>query len=109
MAYTAEHLDAAVKGVKGNQINFVNKGKLAMPAKVKVNYTDGTNETLKWNGRDQTLAAKEGGRIKNVQIDPDEVLLDLDRTNNTWPRHLNIKPVPVYLPIYDITALMPDE
>jgi hypothetical protein len=104
------YLDASVAGVRGEQIYLRNKGQATMPVDVSVEFADGSTQNLVWDGKkkEETLDVSGGKRIKRVTLDPDQKLLELDRTNNSWPRHLAIKPVPIYLGLYDIPLFLPD-
>ncbi len=55
------------------------------------------------------IISKENKPIRQVILDPDEELLDIDRTNNFWPRRIYIKPVPLYIGLYDIPVFLPDD
>ncbi len=108
---TTDKFDAAVKSVRGNQITFQNRGKISMPAKVQVTTKDGQTQPLMWDGnsKEQTLDVTTDSPIKKVTLDPDAELLDTDRTNNAWPRTLRIKPIPLYVGLYDVPIFLPDD
>ncbi|MDO8501428.1 MAG: M1 family metallopeptidase [Gemmatimonadaceae bacterium] len=73
-------------------ITVRDKGDLAMPVIVRIDYADGTSrtETLpaeQWFTGTRMLAARVplGGKaIKSVTLDPDNRFQDLDRSNNSW-------------------------
>ncbi len=106
--YDARAFDLAVSKVKGNKVTVVNKGEIFMPAEMKVKMRDGSEQTMKVD-----VARKEEyelpGKIRRVVIDPEEKLLDIDRVNNSWPRKVNVKPVPIYIPLYDVPVFLPDD
>ncbi len=108
---TKEHCDYAVDKVKDGQITLANRGGIIMLVKIKVDYRDGTSEVLNWDGRDKEkkLTVPLGKTIQKVTLDPDQELLDIDRTNNSWPRTVRIKPVPLYFGLYDIPVFLPDD
>ena len=35
--------------------------------------------------------------------------MDLDRVNNNWKRKIDLKPVPLYYPIYEIPVFLKDD
>jgi hypothetical protein len=91
-------LDLAVTGVKyvdddpakGARVTVANLDRFAMPATLRVTYTDGSRIEVRvpvatWMQHTQFDVAVAGNkRIKSATIDPDGVLPDVDRTNNTF-------------------------
>jgi hypothetical protein len=80
--------DMAVTGIEDNRITLVNKGQLVLPATVEVQYVDGTKtrirvpvETWQSKGEFTWMGDKP---VANATVDPDHVLPDDDRTNNTF-------------------------
>jgi hypothetical protein len=79
--------DMAVTAVEQNHITLVNKGQLVLPATVEVVYTDGTK--TRFRVPVETWAAKgdlvwTGDKpIASATVDPDHVLPDDDRSNNS--------------------------
>src|SRR3989338_8266776 len=100
---TDEVCDYAVEGVKNNAIRVVNCGNIVMPVDIVVHFKNGKQKTLTWNGegREEALAVDAPFAVKKIILDPKEILLDIDRSNNVWPRNIDVKIVPLYLPIYD--------
>jgi hypothetical protein len=91
--------DFAVKSVQPGKVILENHGGLRMPVKTKVVLNDGTEIIDRWAGEDKfrEIAVPKDKTTKEVNIDPDKVIdLDLDRTNNHWPRNFKFKPVPIY-------------
>ena len=79
--------DMAVAAIDGDSITLVNKGQLVLPATVEVQYTDGTKTRFRvpveaWESKGE-LAWTGEKPIASATIDPDHVLPDDDRTNNT--------------------------
>jgi hypothetical protein len=107
--YSGKYLDYAVQGVSGRTIKFENKGGITTEAPVKVSFADGTTETAVYDGKEETLNLGQGPDISSVAIDPDQTLLDIDRTNNFYKRKLYVKLVPFYLGLYDIPLFMPED
>lgn len=108
--HTAEKFDVAVAGVKGQEIRLENRGGIEMPVDVEVQFADGETKNLEWdaNTGKQTLNAEGSSRIKRVTLDPEEHWLDLDKTNNHWPRRVRFYPVPLYLPVHDLPIFWPE-
>jgi hypothetical protein len=96
--YTTWHLDQAVQGVKyvggdstkGALITLVNLGEMAMPVIAKVTQAGGQTEIVKlpvdvWRrGGTWTFRYPSTDKIISVELDPNHVLPDADRTNNIW-------------------------
>lgn len=92
-------LDQAVVGVENTPdgkwaaVVFESRGELVMPAEYVVKFRDGREEKRKlpvevWATTTQWRAAVDGKAedIVRVEIDPDEVLPDMERGNNVWER-----------------------
>ena len=109
--YTDEHYDVAVTKVRGNRITVENKGGIGMPVDIAVQFDNQQEKMVVWDGRKKTeeIVLEGAAQVKRVEADPGHKWLDLDRTNNTWPRHVQIKPVPLYLGLYDTPYFMPDD
>ncbi len=108
--YTTKHLDGRIKGVKGGTVYLERAGGIVMPMDVRVEYSDGTHEDKVWDDAEETAHLSFPNKnITRVILDPDQKLLDIDRTNNSWPRHIHFKAVPLYHGLYDIPALLPDD
>ena len=106
---TTKNWDARITAVKGNAIELQRRGGIRMPTDVQVQYTDGSQEHLVWDGikeKDTLIGSKN---VRQAAVDPDHKVLDIDRTNNAWPRRVNIKPVPLYHGLYDIPIFLPDD
>ena len=79
--------DLALTAVDGNHITIVNKGQLVLPATVEVVYTDGTKERFRvpveaWEMKGEFEWTGEKA-IASATVDPDHVLPDDDRGNNS--------------------------
>lgn len=108
---TADKLDAAVGRVQGRAVTLQNRGAVAMPVVVETEFKDGTKETSVWDMKEKTkiFETQRNVPIKKVTLDPKEELLDIDRTNNSYPRTVHIKPVPLYLPLYDMPLFLKED
>ena len=90
-------LDLAVKSVvyrdndptKGALLTFQNLDRLVMPATVQIDFKDGSHERIRlpaetWILRSEaTLPIDSTRPIASVTVDPDHVIPDRNRTNNT--------------------------
>jgi hypothetical protein len=80
----------AVTKIEGDQVTLVNKGQLVLPATVEVRYTDGTSTRFRlpveaWESKAEVVWPGEKP-VASVTIDPDHVLPDDDRVDNSLPR-----------------------
>jgi hypothetical protein len=81
------HMDLAVEKIAGNTVTIANNGQLVLPATVEVKYTDGTSARWKlpvetWESKG-TMSWTGEKPIASVVVDPDKVLPDDDRSNNS--------------------------
>ncbi|HLO80016.1 MAG TPA: M1 family metallopeptidase [Chitinophagaceae bacterium] len=78
---------------KGALISIENKGRLILPAIVKITQHGGQSETIQlpvevWQrGGSWTLKYASSGKIDQVMLDPGNVLPDTNRDNNEWHQH----------------------
>jgi hypothetical protein len=80
-------MDLAVEKIAGNTVTIANNGQLVLPATVEVRYADGTSTRWKlpvetWESKG-TMSWTGEKPIASAIIDPDKVLPDDDRSNNT--------------------------
>lgn len=81
--------DVAVDKISGSTVTLSNRGQLVLPTTVQVNFKDGTSTRIKlpvevWESQGTyswTLLNQSG--VAEVIVDPDHVLPDDDRGNNT--------------------------
>jgi hypothetical protein len=106
---TAKTCDYAVKKVSSEKIILENRGTIQMSVETKITYRDGTQATETWDGKDKYYNIPvKNKKVKRVELDPENRIgLDLDRTNNYWPRNLYFKPVPLYFFAYEIPVFLP--
>jgi hypothetical protein len=77
----------AVTKIDGDKVTLVNKGQLVLPATVEVRYTNGTTTRFRlpvetWESKSE--AVWQGDEpIASVTVDPDHVLPDDDRADNS--------------------------
>ncbi|MFA5088406.1 MAG: M1 family aminopeptidase [Candidatus Omnitrophota bacterium] len=109
--YTDKKFDYAVQGVRKDAVVLKNRGGITLPADVQVEMKDGRVKNFVWDGKTETgrLELGAGEDVRRVSIDPSGEILDIDRTNNHWPRQLNIKPVPLYVGLYDLPLFLPED
>lgn len=107
--YTDKKLNFAVQGVKGNEIRLENLGEIVMPVDIEVTLKSGEKQMLEWDGANPKETIAASGPVAKVAIDPDNDQLDIDRINNFWPRQIQLKPVPYYWPLYDISVFQPED
>ncbi|HKJ44297.1 MAG TPA: M1 family metallopeptidase [Balneolales bacterium] len=73
------------------RIKIENKGGLILPVKMLVEFTDGTKERMDlpvdiWRDNEQSFTKGffTDKDIEKVVLDPDQVMADIDTTNNIW-------------------------
>lgn len=98
---TTNTIDYGVKEINGDQVVLERIGLMPMPIDITVNYTDGTSEdfyiplrmmrgekptkaTLKadWPWAYPYYSLKTNKEVKSVEIDPSQLMADVDRDNN---------------------------
>ncbi|MFZ0663017.1 MAG: M1 family metallopeptidase [Acidobacteriaceae bacterium] len=81
--------DVAVDKIDGNTITISNRGQLVLPTTVQVNFKDGTSSRLRlpvdiWMSRGTyTWTPENKSGVASVTVDPDHVLPDDNRSNNS--------------------------
>lgn len=94
--YGTGNIDLAIAGVYPYQgshlIVLNNKGEVPMPVKMKVTYADGTDEMVElpveiWHkGNSWNHLLNTGDKeLKKIEIDPDNLLPDINGSNDVWP------------------------
>lgn len=108
---TSDYCDYAIKQVKANRVSVAKRGKITMPVEIQIKYRDQSEETIHWDGQEngKEIEVKPFQRIQQVTVDPRKELLDIDRVNNSWPRKVYVKLVPLYIGLYDIPVFLPDD
>ncbi len=107
---TDKNVDFAVASVRPGRVVLENRGSVAMPVSTRIVYADGGSTEESWDGMSEVkiIGTDKNRKVKQVEVDPDEaVVLDLDRTNNHWPRKFDLKPVPFYFFPYEIPLFSP--
>jgi hypothetical protein len=100
---TKQICDYAVKSVDSAQVVVENRGAVRMPVVTRVSFADGTMMDNDWDGVGRQRIIPVAKRVTRVEVDPaDTVVLDIDRTNNSWPRKVVFRPVPLYFFAYDL-------
>jgi len=108
---TSKSCDYAVVTVENNRIVLENRGKITMPVETRIDFSDGTQQTDVWDGLSKVhqIDLNSDKQVKQVSVDPKEKILDIDRTNNFWPRKVYKKPVPIYFGAYEIPVVLPED
>jgi hypothetical protein len=88
--------DYAVRSLKSNfkgdawqtEVVVERKGDNVQPVTVRASCQDGTAHQVRWSGEQtrQTLTFQTASKVERVEIDPDQMLLDVDRLNNSQPK-----------------------
>ena len=100
--------DYAVKKVSNKQIIIESRGEIHMPVKTEIEFADGSTKTDLWSGKAKIrkINIDDNKVVKTVKVDPKDMPLDIDKTNNTWPRSLHKKAVPFYFFAYDMPTFL---
>ena len=99
---TTHTIDYAVKSINGNTVTLERIGQMPMPIDLKVTYTDDTTENFYiplmmmlakketkattldyWGWAIPTYTFKTAKPVKSVEIDPEHLMADIERNNNT--------------------------
>ncbi|MBE0423980.1 MAG: M1 family metallopeptidase [Lutibacter sp.] len=102
---TTHTIDYAIAKVEGNIVTLARIGQMPMPIDIKITYVDGSTENFyiplsmmrgekttdatlikNWSWANSTydfLASKE---VKSVEIDPSQLMADIDRENNVFEK-----------------------
>ena len=107
--YKSGYLDVAVAGVTGRTITLKNRGSIQAPVPVEVTFADRSRKTFIWDSRQEAQTITLEGPVRSAAVDPEGIFLDIDKTNNHWPRKYHFNPVPVYWGLYDIPLFLPDD
>ncbi len=109
--YATKTFDAKIDKVKGSSIYVSRRGGITMPVSVDIHYKDGSSDKVVWDGIHETdvLKAPSNKPIQSVELDEHKDLLDTDRVNNSYPRKVYAKLVPLYYGLYDIPVFLPDD
>jgi len=84
-------LDMAITKVDGSVVTIENRDQLVMPATLRVTFDDKSTSDIRvpvetWQQHKSFDLTVPGGRkIVAATIDPDHVIPDRDRSNNSWP------------------------
>ncbi len=97
---TDRKCDFAVSSVRPGKVVLNNRGNLQMDVVTRIKFKDNTEIIDRWTGKEKIheINFPQDKQVAEVSVDPDRaIVLDLDRTNNHWPRNLGVKPIPFYL------------
>ena len=109
--HSSKKLDYAITHVKGDEVTIKQKGDAHMPLQMKVTYSGGREKVYDMDIRErkEVFPLEDGAKITRLQLDPYDKLLDIDRTNDHWPRRVKFMPVPLYLGLHDMSIFMPED
>ncbi|MBA3969860.1 MAG: M1 family metallopeptidase [Gemmatimonadetes bacterium] len=91
-SWTLDHAVANVTtGPGGSTITIEDRGMLPMPARLLITRADGSSERRevpveRWLSGARTATVTVPGTVTRVEIDPELVFPDINRTNNVWTR-----------------------
>ncbi len=93
--YGTGNIDIAIDEVQNYEGDYVisvsNNGEIPMPVVIRATYTDGTSEDIKlpveiWQRGDSwNHLLRTTKELQSVQLDPEELLPDVDLSNERWP------------------------
>ncbi|MDN6311145.1 MAG: M1 family peptidase, partial [Psychroflexus sp.] len=94
--YGNDNIDLAVTDVKQKEgsylLTFENKGDIPMPVHYDVTLADGSKETktlpveIWMRGNTWTTEFKTDQEVIEVEVDPDNILVDINSSNDTWSK-----------------------
>lgn len=85
---------AVVKDTLKVAVQYGNRERGVLPIRVRFTFTDGTTENFKYPAEvwstNSTAYVRQysfpGKKLAKVELDPDHLLLDINRSDNTWPK-----------------------
>lgn len=100
---TTHTIDYAVAKVEGNSVTLARVGQMPMPIDVAVTYVDGSTENFyiplsmmrgekttdaklikNWSWANPTYTFSASKEVKSVEIDPSQLMADIERENNVF-------------------------
>lgn len=93
--YENGNIDLGINQVRrqndGYLISLMSKGEIPMPVHMEIRYEDGSTENLKlpveiwYRGPEWNYFHRTEKNIVSVEIDPENILPDINSTNDVWP------------------------
>lgn len=93
--YGTGNIDLSITEIRpGNEgflISLKNKGEIPMPVRMEIKYEDGTTERVKlpveiwYRGPEWVYLHKTDKTVVSAEIDPDNILPDINGSNDVWP------------------------
>jgi hypothetical protein len=96
------HFDVAIDTVVQKQsgdidsvgVRYRNHARGVLPIRVRFTFSDGTTQDFNypaevWSTDEQVydrVYGFKGKKVSKIELDPDKRIVDIDRTNNAWPR-----------------------
>lgn len=109
---TGKTCDYAVASVSSREVVVENRRQIVMPVTTRIVFSDGSQVVDEWDGQglQHTIPLAGDKPVRAVEVDPQRsLLLDMDRTNNVWPKRLAFKPVALYWPVYELPVFLDKE
>ncbi|MBL7197013.1 MAG: BamA/TamA family outer membrane protein [Candidatus Omnitrophica bacterium] len=109
--YTSDSCDYAIKKVDKEKIVIQKNGNISMPVETKLQFKDGKEVIDYWDGQDKikTINISNQGRLKSAYVDFKNKILDFDRVNNSFPRKVDIRLVPLYFGVYEVPVFLRED
>lgn len=109
--YSDKKLDYAITKVANNEVTIEQRGEVKMPLQIKAIFANGLETVYDTDPQQRTevVPLENKAKITHLQLDPNEKLLDIDRTNDHWPRRLHIVPVPLFIGLRDMPIILPED
>lgn len=90
--HTTHYCDYKVKTIKNNgnnsfEIQLEKEGELYFPQEIIIEFEDGNNQMIFWDGKDKnkSYTIETKSKIKSVNIDPEQkIYLDINFNNNSY-------------------------
>jgi hypothetical protein len=95
----------------GKDLVLERRGGIVMPVSTRVVFEDGSVEDFLSPGDApaQPLPLPADKKVRSATVDPGRALLDVDRVNNHFPRRVDAKLAPVYLPLHEMGLFLKDD
>ncbi len=108
--FTTKLCDYAVSREKGGLV-LRRLGDIKMPIDTALTFTDGTEAVVHSEGENlkEEITVPEDKKVARAYADESGSILDIDRTNNQWPRQIDARFVPVYYGVYEVPLFLKED